>query len=146
MERIVRQTTESSSNRWTQFLNLGLFVVLLALQCFYYQQWQGRIEDTIVDIFLVKVIVQILLMCVMFGLVIDFGQSVVVKSHELANGDLIIVGSSKSGKITFEFVIHSNAAKYPRLSPSSGSMADVVRSESFHSIADGADLLDYDQI
>jgi hypothetical protein len=75
-----------------QVINLTLFVLLLAVQCFYAIAW-NNITDSIITASLVRVLIELFVKIVLLCLVIQFGSSVIVKSFVHQNGDLIIVGT-----------------------------------------------------
>jgi len=75
-----------------QIINLTLFVLLLAVQCFYAIAW-NNITDSIITASLVRVLIELFVKIVLLCLVIQFGSSVIVKSFVHQNGDLIIVGT-----------------------------------------------------
>lgn len=75
-----------------QIINLTLFVLLLAVQCFYAVAW-NNITSSIITASLVRVLIELFVKVVLLCLVIQFGSSVIVKSFVHQNGDLIIVGT-----------------------------------------------------
>jgi hypothetical protein len=80
-----------------QIINLTLFVLLLAVQCFYAIAW-NNITDSIITASLVRVLIELFVKIVLLCLVIQFGSSVIVKSFVHQNGDLIIVGTDDQNK------------------------------------------------
>lgn len=94
MERLAKQSEENNSNRKMQFINLFLYGLLFAVQAFYLIQWSGDIDNLLATVFLVRVVVELITKIVLLGLVIHFAQQLVVRSHEMGNGDLLIVGTT----------------------------------------------------
>ena len=57
--------------------------------------------------FLVRVVVELVIKIIVLGLVIHFSMELVVRSHEMGNGDLLIVGTTPDQQVQFQFIIRS---------------------------------------
>ena len=107
MERLAKQSEENNSNRKMQFINLFLYGLLVTVQAFYLIQWSGDVDNLLADVFLVRVVVELVIKIIVLGLVIHFSMELVVRSHEMGNGDLLIVGTTPDQQVQFQFIIRS---------------------------------------
>lgn len=80
-------------------MNLSLFILLFLLQIFNaitVNNFYGFIEINIL-----RTAIELFIKCSFLVLINKFGTNLVVKSYNMSNGDLFIVGTDSQGHIVF---------------------------------------------
>ena len=92
MERAMKQTHEGHPNRGMQIVNLLLYFLLFVIQIFYASFWSG-ISYGVIVVSLLRIGVVLLTKCAFLLLVMQFGANASVKTHLMANNDLLIIAT-----------------------------------------------------
>ncbi|MFM7850334.1 MAG: hypothetical protein ACKO96_00075 [Flammeovirgaceae bacterium] len=88
----MKQTHEGHPNRSMQIVNLSLYFLLFVIQIFYAAFWDG-INYGVIVVSLLRMTVVLLTKCAFLFLVMQFGANACVKTHLLANNDLLIIAT-----------------------------------------------------
>ena len=92
MEKAMKQTHEGHPNRCMQIVNLSLYFMLFVIQIFYAAFWDG-ISYGVIVVSLLRMVIVLLTKCAFLLLVMQFGANASVKTHLLANNDLLIIAT-----------------------------------------------------
>jgi hypothetical protein len=92
MEQAMKKTHEGHPNRAMQVVNLSLYFLLFAIQIFYAAFWNG-INYGVIVVSLLRMVVVLLTKCAFLLLMMQFGANASVKTHLLANNDLLIIAT-----------------------------------------------------
>lgn len=96
----MKQTHEGHPNRGMQIVNLTLYFLLFAIQIFYAAFWEG-IDYGVIVVSLLRMIVVTLTKCTFLLLVMQFGANASVKTHLMANNDLLIIATDDQQRLVF---------------------------------------------
>ena len=91
LKKALKRTEDSQPDRWMQIINLSLFILLFLTQLFNaitVNDFYGFIEINIL-----RTAIELFIKCTFLVLINKFGTNLVVKSYNMSNGDLFIVGT-----------------------------------------------------